>query len=209
MKIGIFGDSYGDDSWPENKTYASWIDHLRKDYTVENFSISGSSLYYIKLKFDVTFQNFDKIIFLVTNPGRYYINLDVKSEVIKHCTSGPRLERHLKDSRLSQYDKKKLKIFREFSIHVQDWDREYYFHNLMIQDIKNKKNNTILIPCFNKSMPTINQSLFTISSSENYKIPKDGIDYRVCHLNEQNNFFLYLNVKNSLLNNLTTVNLKF
>jgi hypothetical protein len=222
MKIGIFGDSYGDPNWlgqravqedtnlKKNKPYFGWYDYLGNDFQVENFSMSCSSLYYSKTLFDQTYSNYDKILFLVTEPGRYYFhNHDTDNLYLKHFAGMNRLERHINDSKRSREDIKKLKIFRDYIINVRNWDLEIYFHNLMVDDIKNKRTDVLIVPCFLNSMPGATKSLHCISLSENLKRQFDDIDYRICHMNEKNNFQFYQNIRDALVNNLKEVNLNF
>ena len=71
--VGIFGDSFACRAWG-NDTGMSWAEILDKKhgyYRQSNFAEPGSSLFFSYDKFLKSFNHFEKIIFVVTSPGRF------------------------------------------------------------------------------------------------------------------------------------------
>lgn len=72
--IGIFGDSFACRAWGNN-TGKSWPEILKEKhgyYRQTNFAEAGSSLFFSYHNFlkSHTYQPFDKVIFVITSPGR-------------------------------------------------------------------------------------------------------------------------------------------
>jgi len=70
--VGIFGDSFASRAWG-NDTGMSWAEILDKKhgyYRQTNFAETGSSLFFSYDNFLKCFNQFEKIIFVVTSPGR-------------------------------------------------------------------------------------------------------------------------------------------
>jgi hypothetical protein len=71
--VGIFGDSFACRAWGNN-TGMSWSEILDKKhgyYRQSNFAEPGSSLFFSYDKFLKSYNHFEKIIFIVTSPGRF------------------------------------------------------------------------------------------------------------------------------------------
>jgi hypothetical protein len=71
--IGIFGDSFACRAWG-NDTGMSWPEILDKKhgyYRQSNFAEPGSSLFFSYNNFLKSLTEFDKVIFVVTSPGRF------------------------------------------------------------------------------------------------------------------------------------------
>lgn len=209
MKIAIFGDSFGKNRAANNKGTA-WTDFLEEKFSTKNFCISGSSLLYTKKIFDLEQEKYDKIIFLITQPGRCYITLDTEIESLKHISGARKIERNLKDPRLSYDDKQIIKIYRDYFMFVKNWDDEKYVHNLIIKDIITQRPDTVLIPCFLDSMENVEKSLFCVSKHDLLNFTDDEIhsiiDTRPCHLTDKYNLILFKEVKNAVLKNLSSIN---
>jgi len=99
MKIAVFGDSFGDDYnlWPDPYLGVgpSWIDYLRnQNIEIDNYSCGGASLFYGYQRFISTYQKYDKVIFLVTSPGRISVPKGNQTEEFANLTS---VENHLKN----------------------------------------------------------------------------------------------------------------
>lgn len=199
MKIGIFGDSFADDHnlWPNpyNGVGPSWIDYLRsKGHQVDNYAGGGSSLFYAYEKFLTTYQNYDKIVFAITNYNRYYVYVD---EVNANWFNIGQVEQILN----SCTDKNKrniLESIRLYYAYIQDEEFQKFCHQLLIKDIKKTHDNCLLIPCFEDSLIDRLMPLINISRHEaNYWgleeiLPReeDVYDARKCHMCEENNLVL-------------------
>jgi hypothetical protein len=64
MNIGIFGNSFSDDKW-KPAGFESWIDILRKEHMVDNYSVSCTSIWFSYNKFIENYTKYDKNIFII------------------------------------------------------------------------------------------------------------------------------------------------
>lgn len=208
MRIAIFGDSFGDDTsiWPRPymDVGSSWIDYLRnQDIEIHNYSRYGTSLFYSHQKFISNYQNYDKIVFLVTMPGRLTVPHPTKKNEELHCTPGS-IQRQITNC-TGDNQKITLNAVQDYFIHVQNarFDRE--IQKLLIEDIirkqvtkDNHSNNLLLIPCFHQSGIDNQTPLIMITEFEakfwNLKetIPASPtqLDCRKAHMCEENNLLL-------------------
>ena len=200
MKIGIFGDSFGDDynMWPNpySGVGPSWIDYLRShDLEIENYSCGGTGLYFSYQRFMTHYQKYDKIIFCITSPGR--INIVEDNGLETPWFSLRQVETELKNCH--DYEKKiKLSAIRDYFIYVKNDKFDEVIHKLLIEDILKKHKNTLMIPCFAHSGIDNQIPLFDISRFEadfwNMEeiIPWSDTkcDARKCHMCEENNLML-------------------
>lgn len=77
MKIAIFGDSYAAGHlYDRPDGYEPWPVYLQNmtDHDITNYAISGSSFQYSAQLFLKDYSQYDKIIFVITSPGRMYIS---------------------------------------------------------------------------------------------------------------------------------------
>ena len=151
MKLAIFGDSFGDDTsvWPNPHLDVgpSWIDYLRnQNIDIDNYSLGGTSLFHSHQKFMLNYQKYDKIVFLVTSPGRISVPMD---DTTKDFNPGS-LERHLKLC-VNVERKIILNAIRDYFIYVKNDTFDEIVHKLLIEDILTKHNDMLMIPCFEKS----------------------------------------------------------
>jgi hypothetical protein len=196
MKIAIFGDSFGDDkiNWKDQweDVGPSWVDYLRQYHIIDNFSFGGSCLYYSKKKFDaVNLDLYDKIIFLVTQSMRRY-------QVVKEDSQESEKNWNLNTviSRMHQYPRNQryLQTIHDFFVYMYN-ESDEYFHQLIIEDIIRKRNDTLMI---------YYQDLLKIQRLETNYWQRKGLDYlkfrdaRKCHMNEENNLIFGKLVQNSL-----------
>lgn len=190
MKIAIFGDSYGVSQHMWNNTL-SWIDIISQNFLIDNFSESSSSLYYSYQKFLESYKNYDKIIFLVTNPGRIFLE---KCNIRKHISHYD-LAKYYRDLAETYEDKLILEAAKDYYLHIVNENYDQCMHNLMVDRIKNLHPNVLLIPCFQNSLPGVyNNFLFNacVLDWDFYKL-KDANKYndiRHSHMNEINNQLL-------------------
>lgn len=226
MKIGIFGDSFatgssnfkkffmGSGQVYENPTL-DWTEIIGSKYLVTNFARAGSSLMFSVKEFLRWHHDFDKIIFVITNQGRITLNdrldkTDVKGDCVlpnyRHITGLDDVEFKLKENFLNySYSdahiiKKAFQAVKQYYFFIHDLDNDCYLQSLMIDDIKKKRPDTIIIPAFNTSfgMEKKINSMNDIMCKENdhWRIDESNIKYfsrehyldtRHCHLTFENN----------------------
>ena len=241
MKIAIYGDSYGNSMITDtveridrNTRGKAWVELLADNYDVTNFAHTGSSLFYSYKLFLENNQKFDYNIFLVTEPNR--ITLPDEVDILplgKHINLG------LIDNYKNQYSSKVtndvrldmiLSALESYYSIVHNQEAVDIFHNLMLKNINRINQNTIIIPCFNNSIPWFTKtSLYSISAYEFYDSKvmyylkeknyynftpiedENGkwtySDFRKCHLNEENNKILFNLVNHAIINKQLTINI--
>jgi len=200
MKIGVFGDSFGDDfrNWPDPYTGvgASWVDYLRdQNIEVDNYSCGGTGLYYSYQKFITQFQEYDKIIFVVTSPGRINVVEDNGLETPWFNLS--QVEKELK-SCFDHKKKVKLHAIYDYFKYVKNDKFDELVHDLLIDHISKKHDAMLMIPCFEQSRINGQIPLMKISEFEakfwNLEeiLPNSDTIYdaRKCHMCEENNLML-------------------
>jgi hypothetical protein len=200
MKIGIFGDSFADDRtmWVEHfkDVGPSWIDYLRdQNIEIDNYAFGGSGLYFSYEKFISNFQKYDKIIFLVTTPGR--ISLPDEDGKYSHWYGPAMVEKDL--ATCFNYNKKvRLNAVRDYFMYVKNDKFDNLVHDLLIEDISKKHDSILMIPCFDRSRIHGRVPFMTIAEFEaafwnlTDALPHSpGLqDARKCHMCEENNLMV-------------------
>ena len=217
MKIAIFGDSYSSTYGDGGvKPYPSWSSMLAENYDVRNFSENGSSLYYMKLLFDKHQQDFDKIVFCITAPGRLEFKVDTLKNNSKyfpwyqHIPTIHIIQSRLAIPELTEFDKKRYKILYEYLLEIQDFEQEQYHHTMLVKDIINQRPDTILIPGFPTSLTDQTDCLENITRFEDtFFNKKTGFyrDSRSCHMSLENNKIIFNNVNETIVNNNNRISL--
>ena len=197
MRIAIFGDSFADDGICWNNRWQdvgfSWIDHLKQNHVVDNFSLGGSCLYYSKKKFDqINLNLYDRVIFVITESIRRY-------QVIKENSSDDNKNWNWANSllRIDYYpnDKKYLETIHNFFVYMHN-ESDEYFHQLMIDDIVRKRTDVILI--YYNDLLNISHFEKTFWLDRGFSF--DGlVDARKCHLSEENNLILGRAIEDKIL----------
>jgi hypothetical protein len=189
---------------------------LSENYDVRNFSENGSSLYYMKLLFDKHQQDFDKIIFCITAPGRLEFKVDTLKNNSKyvpwyqHIPTIHTIQSRLTIPELTELDKKRYKILYEYLLEIQDIEQEQYHHSMLVKDIINQRPDTILIPGFSTSISDQFDCLENITKFEDCILDKKtGFyrDKRPCHMSLENNKIIFNNVIETMVNNSNRINL--
>jgi len=200
MKIGIFGDSFADDRtmWVEHfkDVGPSWIDYLRdQNIEIDNYAFGGSGLYFSYEKFISNFQKYDKIIFLVTSPGR--ISLPDKDGKYSHWYGPAMVEEDL--ATCFDYNKKvRLNAVRDYFMYVKNDKFDNLVHDLLIENISKKHDSMLMIPSFiysriRSSMPFIKISEFEAAFWNLKDVLPHSLglqDARKCHMCEENNLMV-------------------
>jgi hypothetical protein len=143
MKIGIFGDSWGDVrySYRLQKDQDPWVVILDKKYNITNFCEAGSGVYFSTEKFLEHYKDFDKVIFLVSDCARRY--LPERSGI----QSGPEILRHIKFNSPEMLRKsveqtprnKEIQLAIElYYRHLENDKQDKYCHQLILNDIQSK-----------------------------------------------------------------------
>lgn len=186
--LAIYGDSFADAAWIENN-YLAWPELLQDHYNITSYAEAGSSLWWSYEKFLKTYQNYDRCIFVVTVPGRIYIesedahlNLNPNTWPVWHGINIGKL------------------YYRYFYSDA----REFAFHNFLVNDILSK-DNVLVVPAFKESLPTYTGwSLCHLADTEllHYGLVHAGTnEYRKCHMSKENNIVVYNKILNALLLN--------
>lgn len=208
MKCGIFGDSYAFRS----NDYA-WCALLEKDYEVENFSASGTSIWNAYKKFLENYKNFEYIIFTYSVQNRFY-------HLPEHLEKFMYIKNVYHDG-IQYIDKNDVELFKsilEAEQHTHDPILDHFIYQQVFNEvnricIENKIKLINLMPfeTANEFFPTINLEkrngtcilgLHWVSMNEISRINKlDQGDDRPCHISNKNNEILY-NLIREQFNNL-------
>jgi len=199
MKIGIFGDSFGEEH-KKNHT-KSWWEYVSYNYQIENFSLGGSDIYYSVSKIKKLHEKFDKMIWFVTNPSRIKLNNRAvfESEIQQFIVSSLHADSYL-DIYRSRNDKN-LHLLEEMLLsaksyfkHIVDTEKDDYIASLMIDDIKRLRGDDILtIPCFPElnlgtmslvEVYLMENTVFMVDGKEEHSVLTD--DKRNNHLTKEN-----------------------
>lgn len=201
MKIGIFGDSFGEKSYvPETATSKAWTTYIAEEFDIDNYCVSGSSFYYSAKLFLTNHHLYDKIIFLVTDPGRLEILPDF---VINSMQS--RITDYTVASILAEETGNHIyKVAADYFVYFNNYDKECLFQYALLEKLKNAKSNDVLfLPCFRYSFDEQDRNddeLFKISKlDENdtlLQVAGKRKEYRHCHFNSQNNIIFAEKIKN-------------
>lgn len=150
MKIAIFGDSWGDASPPFtlHSDEESWPLILSNTYDITNFSESGSSVYFSAEKFLANYENFDKIIFFITDCARRYlpehssITFDYGSTRHIKANTPEIIKDFLAGSPRNQEIAKAIDLY--YSYIVND-AQDIYYHDLTLDHIQSKLSSDRLL----------------------------------------------------------------
>ena len=200
MKIGIFGDSYAD-RHPHGNGQA-WFEMLRDRFNLDVtcFGRKGSSLYYSYKKFIDHYEQFDKIIFLVTGPSRLTLPIpqeyDNENDTLRHVTNYNsfyhNVTSNFRNDRYLQQVSKALKLYYAY---LMDAEKDFLFHRLLIEEIQRVRPDGLYIPCFNNLGFSSKKTLFDIHCIDvaHYKLSDHEAchrEIRHCHFNQENNKIL-------------------
>jgi hypothetical protein len=190
MKIGVFGDSFA--ILKLNPT-PTWVDILSEKYDITNHAVTGSNLYYSIN--EIKKHHYDKIILVVTEPGRLQVSNSIPLGSSQQFINGPLDQKYLHRTELSKYEKLVWEAANQYFICLQDDDYDRYTHNLMLEDIKKIRPDIILIPAFFNSWYNVEGvPMLDIYHKENTAWNFDSTtvvtqynDNRNCHMTVENN----------------------
>lgn len=203
MTLGIYGDSFGTQFMPSNN-YKFWIDDVSKKLNVEykNYCEPASSLFYTYNLFLKTHSLHDKIIFLITLPYRFTKPIKLSVRDFHFHISGVHniVQIRKRYTNLTEIDKETLKLLEHWFVLMDD---EFYkvSHELIVNDIVNKRPDVIIIPCFRDSLTT---DQFKMAGFEHFDCLNDLIQLQLQSLGVVNlNWEEYVDNLNILSGHLT------
>lgn len=182
MKIGIFGDSFAaaeSAKYPILLDYRPWSRILEEDYgySIINFAKSATSLYWSYLQWEKNRNDFDKIIFVATGPGRLFIPQDPKGQ---HWTiQGINVE---KNKTRDSYEAVKL-----FYSNIINWNEHELYKTLIMKEIASYE-NTLVVDNVKYIAPIAKKEFEYLKEFHpNIKMENEN---RYCHMTEENNNFV-------------------
>ena len=195
MKVAIFGDSFASYLSNVNNT-PSWCQILNNKYkTLDNYAEPASSLYFSVSEFLEHQNKYDKVIVLITAPGRLTLPdnstfVDSYANPIRHVTAESAIRVATAYRNGWTYPEPTMQMFKiaaEYFTHIQNDNYDEYTHTLMVNHIKSVRPNALFIDCF--------KTIFPITQLENkhYGVGDniaDYLDVRNCHLTARNNMVL-------------------
>lgn len=212
MKIAVYGDSFACDKLifsdlvPKNVCEQklkdcvgqSWVNYFRQNnptYSVDNYAISGSCLWFSYRNYLKNYANYDKNIFVMTDPARIsYINEKGNPWTATNLNS---VEKHLKRNDYSQARKKYFAAARLYFLHMQDDEKDKAIWNLVKDKLINNNVLVIFAFAFNDNYDTLgtimDMETRNMTVPESYFTPKNdnlGVDMRYNHLTKNNNNIL-------------------
>jgi len=199
MKIGVFGDSFAG----SNKLNPSltWVEILSTKYDIVNHSIAGSNLYYSVVEIKKFYELYEKIILVVTQPGRLQVAEEMPI-VGEDRFIQPMLFKFSDKFNLNPFQKLAWKAAKQYYSYLQDTTYDNYVHNLMLKDIKENIPNIILVPAFLDSWTNADSAMVQITLKENASwnlkwgyIIKNLKDIRNCHMTAESHEVFAMNVE--------------
>lgn len=213
MKIAVYGDSFAQETFlfdehvPKNineeklkkRIGQSWVSYFKQNnptYTVDNYAVSGSCLWFSYRNYLRNYANYDKNIFVMTATSRIsYINENGNPWTAGNLYT---VEEHLKRNDYSPARKKFFKAAKQYFLHIQDGEKDKAYWNL----VKDKliDNNVLVIFTHEYNIDSCD-NLHAIMKKEtlNMTVPKSyfttdnaslGVDMRYNHLTKNNNIIL-------------------
>lgn len=201
MRVGVFGDSFAaqhhlgiGSPWP-----AMLNDQFNLDVT--SYGVNGSSLEYSYRKFDEMHSQYDKIVFVITGPGRLTLPLpeeykDACLGQLRHITGvasfKATVERLFSDVR---YLKNTALALEGYYNYILDFDKDKLFHRLLIKEIKSIRPDALLIPCLYLTGEENWHQRNTLNCISDIDVNNYGLvqekamwaDKRHCHMSQENN----------------------
>lgn len=198
MKIAIYGDSHVANFFdPSLNNDVSYIELLCRKYNIDNYGKGGSSLFFSYHEFLNSHESYDRVIFVATNPGRFYIDAE----------TNPTLERrhmasigHVEDAiRSFANDINHLTVFkaiRDYMLYAQNNKEVQTFHDLMLADIKLKRPDVILFD--RQKYQDTDFNFWNIHNEQVANVYDDYTDVRHCHLSKEKHLIFYEMLEDSL-----------
>lgn len=193
MKIGVFGDSFADSSFPDR----IWWQCLKKHgHSVQSFGTSGSSILYSAGLIENSILNFDFVIWCLTCPGRISFKVN-ESDQGNFFHYHPQLFTHDLNS-LPSNVKKKILVCNDYIKYIYSDQDDVLISKCIVERFLNAYKNLMIVPCFRAPMDA-NFNLFKLSMFEienlfptlSYEnVLRTHFDNRPGHLTFENNDIL-------------------
>ena len=160
IRIGVFGDSYAaDHAFHPESTWAKLL-HFRYGHHVTNHAAPASSLAWSAMLIEQLYQQYDLVIWCVTNVGRF--SIPTAANKYLHTSGDPdTIGRYAKVDSTTQT---KLQAFKDYLVHLYDQDTEIFIGKAIVA-YHQQKTNVMIMPCFEFPLKTDN-NLFEISKIE-------------------------------------------
>lgn len=155
MKLAIYGDSFGTGCWktPNNPIPESWF-LLLEDMIgskIDNRAEPAKSVYSCYRDFLDSHQNYDKIIFLVTDPNIYYKDVELGDDVpLKRMVSTKMIDMVHRRYSLSEQAKTTLNYLSGW-YNSSDSAYNEMMAEFMISDMERIRDDVIFYPSFANS----------------------------------------------------------
>lgn len=210
-RIGIYGDSWADpnhghDDNPGLANFA-WCNRFGR---ADIYAKGGSSIYFSYQLFMQTHEQYDRVIFVATNPGRYYLPIKVDDREV-HLNS-LNSTRHFRKEGYKRLNLKmtaeldsKLLALEQYYLELFDFNTDQQVCSLMIDRIMSVRPDTVLVMAHNAGwyndwsllskyyMPMCESfgSQYTDKVENNYGIMPYSEKNMVCHMSAETNEIVY------------------
>lgn len=149
--LGIFGDSYA--ARHHKNPAKHWSDYLTDQYRVDNWGVRGSSLFYSLIRLKEFHHKYEKIIFVLTSPGRLWLRdlFDPKSPdytssfVVNYTNSKINEDFFTNKSPEKSLIINSFKAAADYYKYLQDPVFDELVHDLMIPEIKKTRSDALII----------------------------------------------------------------
>ena len=210
-KIGIYGDSWADPNHGHDfnpaLTDRAWC---RQFNNADIYGKGGSSIYFSYRLFMQTHERYDRIIFVATNPGRYYLPVKIGDQEVHlnslNSTRHFRKQGHKRTNlKMTAELDSKLLALEQYYLELFDFDTDQQVCSLMIDRIMSVRPDTVLVMAHNAGwyndwsllskyyMPMC-QSFGNRYSQKvidnNYVMPYPEKNM-ICHMTEETNEIVY------------------
>ena len=212
-KIGIFGDSFGENESEFNIYKNTWIDLIVEGQsvptgTIHSHALGGTDIQWSFLEFEKHHSKYDQVIFVLTNPLRITLKDENDNKKLLRMVAGYDWKAdHEKDNSIeTQYTLKALSESEKILITNHNYrDRSYLFYNLVIERIKQIRPDIKFIPGCCSGFPKLTSIPLNISSLKDimkyenkimkWKDAYDPVDTRIAHLTKESHIILALLIK--------------
>jgi len=235
MNVGIYGDSFADQRsfFTGTNNSLHWAELLGEKYTIKNYGEGGSSLLYSYYQFINNHKNYDFNIFVVTSPGRLWIdNQELMDTGVMGNGFFPGIS-SVEFSRLIMsknrdlsWNKKRLveqtlSSIESYYLIWRSYQQELLIHQAILNDISRMMANTLIIPAFPESFNR-KEKFYSLTDISNMELSTKGFfdrfpdgwgtfisktrmlaDYRKGHFSPENHEILYKKIDQHIVSKTT------
>ena len=160
MIIGIFGDSFAATRnmplLPED--HVGWTQLIEQaGFSVNNHALGGSGLYYSWDQFHQNQQSCDRVIFIVTQYDRYFIEWwgDPREDWVRHHTSFRDLEEKIETLKTREDLRRRFPLLthmfealRSYWTYIDNFEQRTSHQRLMLEDIQRTRPDALIMSGF-------------------------------------------------------------